>query len=58
MNPAMRDPILLEVALTRFGCCPPDHVAEHTRRWLSQGQLVTPEGHSVRLVMLALIEKW
>ena len=49
-NPAMRDPIVLEVALTRFGCCPPDRVAEQTRQLLSQGHVVTPGGHSVRVV--------
>lgn len=49
-NPAMRDSVVLEIALTRFGCCFPDHVAEQTRELLSQGQVLTPEGHSVRMV--------
>ena len=49
-NPAMRDSVVLEIALTRFGCCPPDRVAEQTRELRSQGQVLTPEGHSVRMV--------
>ena len=56
-NPAMRDPIVLEVALTRFGCCPPDLVAEQTRRLLSQGHVVTPGGHSVRMVAFGDVSK-
>ena len=56
-NPAMRDPIVLEVALTRFGCCPPDHVAEQTRRLLSQGHVVTSGGHSVRMVAFGDVSK-
>ena len=49
-NRAMRDPRVLEVALRRFGCCPPDHTGEVTQRLLTVGQVSTPAGHSVRMV--------
>ena len=49
-NAAMRDPAVLEVALARFGCCPPKHVREVTQQLLSRGHVVTPGGHSVRMV--------
>ena len=49
-NAAMRDPLVLEVALARFGCCPPEHVTAQTRQLLSHGHVVTSGGHSVRMV--------
>jgi hypothetical protein len=49
-NAAMRDPAVLEVALTRFGCCPRERVREVTHQLLSSGHVVTPGGHSVRMV--------
>ena len=49
-NPAMRDPLVLEVALARFGCCPPEHARDVIQKLLSRGQLVTPGGHSLRMV--------
>ena len=49
-NRAMRDPRVLEVALRRFGCCPPDLAGELTHQLLSAGQVSTPEGHSLRMV--------
>lgn len=49
-NPAMRDPAVLAVALARFGCCPPAHVGEVTQQLLSRGNVITPGGHSVRMV--------
>ena len=49
-NPAARDPVVLEVALARFGCCPPAHVASLTRQLLAKGCADTPSGHTVRMV--------
>jgi hypothetical protein len=49
-NSAMRDPAVLEVALSRFGCCPPEHAADLARRLLSRGRVDTPAGHTVRMV--------
>lgn len=49
-NPAMRDPVVLEVAVARFGCCPADHVRDLTRQLLSLGHVITPTGHSIRMV--------
>jgi len=49
-NPAMRDPVVLEVALARFGCCPAEHVRDLTRQLLTRGHVVTPAGHAVRMV--------
>lgn len=50
LNPAMRDPVVLEVALARFGCCAGEHAADLTRQLLSRGHAVTPAGHAVRMV--------
>lgn len=47
-NPAMRDPVVLEVALARFGCCSPDDAP--TPRLLSRGQADASAGHTIRLV--------
>lgn len=49
-NAATRDPVVLEVALARFGCCPPPRVAALTRQLLRDGRAVTDVGHVVRLV--------
>jgi hypothetical protein len=49
-NPAARDPMVLEVALARFGCCSRDHARDLTQRLLSRGRVDTPAGHSVRMV--------
>ena len=49
-NLAARDPVVLEVALARFGCCPPAHVASLTRQLLAKGCADTPSGHTVRMV--------
>lgn len=50
LNPAMRDPVVLEIALTRFGCCAAAHVQPLTRQLLMRGHAVTPGGHTVRMV--------
>ena len=49
-NAATRDPLVLSIALARFGCCPLEHSQDLTRRLLSRGQVVTPAGHAVRMV--------
>jgi hypothetical protein len=49
-NDAMRDPAVLEVALARFGCCPPEIATGVVRQLLSQGHAIAPGGHSVRMV--------
>ena len=40
-NAATRDPLVLEIALARFGCCPPEHARDLTHRLLSRGQVVS-----------------
>jgi hypothetical protein len=49
-NAAARDPVVLEVALARFGCCPPSDVAALTQQLLREGRAVTDAGHVVRLL--------
>lgn len=48
-NPAMRTPGVLEVALSRFGCCPPERAREVTHELLARGEVVIPGGHSIRV---------
>ncbi|MEQ1575729.1 MAG: hypothetical protein ABL993_15930, partial [Vicinamibacterales bacterium] len=50
LNAAMRDPVVLEVALSRFGCCPAEHAPTLTRQLLARGHATTPAGHSIRIV--------
>jgi hypothetical protein len=50
LNAAMRDPVVLEVALARFGCCPEEHASILTRQLLARGHATTPGGHSIRMV--------
>jgi hypothetical protein len=49
-NPATRDRAVLEVALSRFGCCAPIHASDLAHRLLSQGRADSPAGHVVRMV--------
>ena len=49
-NPATRDPAVLEVALARFGCCPPEGAADVVRKLLARGHATTHGGHQVRMV--------
>jgi hypothetical protein len=44
------DPIVLEVALSRFGCCPAEHAPTLTQLLLAKGHATTPGGHSIRMV--------
>jgi hypothetical protein len=50
LNDALRDARVLEVALTRFGCCSGEHAALITAQLLKTGRVIAPGGHSIRLV--------
>lgn len=50
LNPAMRDPAVLEAAFTRFGCCPPDMAADLVEELLRNGRVLAPAGHVIRTV--------
>ena len=50
LNAPLLDPAVLEVALTRFGCCPAEYAPELSRQLLSRGQAKTPAGHAIRMV--------
>ena len=50
LNAATRDPVVLEVALARFGCCPAEHAPALTQQLLARGHTTTPAGHSIRMV--------
>ena len=50
LNPAMRDPLVIESALLRFGCCPPAAATELATRLLAKGAAGTPSGHLIRMV--------
>lgn len=49
-NQALRNPLVLEIALARFGCCPPEGTRTLVQELLMSGCARTPAGHSVRLV--------
>jgi hypothetical protein len=50
LNAAAREPAVLRAALTRFGCCTPEHVPPVVQALLQQGRAQTPCGHVVRLI--------
>lgn len=50
LNQAMRDPVVLEVALARFGCCSAEHATTVTNQLVTRGHTTTPGGHSVRMI--------
>lgn len=50
LNPAMRDPRVLGVALARFGCCPPQDAARSAEALLRNGHVTTAGGHRARIV--------
>lgn len=50
LNPALRDPATLEVALARFGCCPAEEARDVSRRLLDHGRAATRGGHEIRVV--------
>ena len=50
LNQAATDPAVLRAALTRFGCCPPDHVDRLIDSVLRHGRTKTPAGHTIRMI--------
>ena len=50
LNPALRDPAVLGVVLTPFGCCPADRAQAITGELITRGHVVAPAGHTIRLV--------
>jgi hypothetical protein len=50
LNPAMRNPVVIEVALARFGCTPPQDAPGLARQLLAQGHATTAAGHAIRMV--------
>lgn len=50
LNAAATDPAVLRAALTRFGCCPADHVTHTVNELMRHGSVVTPGGHRIRMV--------
>ena len=49
-NPAMRDPVVLAVALKRFGCCGAGDSRGLIQELLDRGQVIGPSGHNIRMV--------
>ena len=50
LNQAATDPAVLRAALTRFGCCPSDHVGHLVEQLLHHGRVLTPGGHHIRMI--------
>jgi len=55
LNQAATDRAVLRAALTRFGCCHPDHVVHLVDELLNAGKAITPSGHRIRLVAFGSI---
>lgn len=49
-NAAMRGPLVLEIALVRFGCCAADGARDLVRELLANGHVDAPGGHTIRMV--------
>lgn len=49
-NPAMRDPVVLAVALKRFGCCGAGDARGLIQELLDRGQVIGLSGHNIRMV--------
>jgi hypothetical protein len=49
-NRAMRDPLVLAVALARFGCCSSDDASDVAHELVARGHARTHGGHQVRMV--------
>lgn len=49
-NAATLDAPVLEVALSRFGCCPTTHASHVARELLDRGEAKTPSGHTIRML--------
>ena len=50
LNRALRDPAVLEVALTRFGCCTAEEAPGLAQQLLKHGRAATGAGHVIRVV--------
>lgn len=50
LNRGARDPVVLRTVLTRFGCCPEEHVAPVVEDLLHRGRAQMPSGHRARLI--------
>lgn len=50
VNPAAWNPLVMAAALTRFGCCPPEHAPDVVTKLLKNGQTSTSEGHIIRMM--------
>jgi hypothetical protein len=50
LNRAARDPVVLQIALTRFGCCSPKHAPELVEQILRKGHVLADAKHRIRLV--------
>lgn len=57
LNENMTRPEVLQVVLTRFGCCRAEHAPALIARLLQHGQATTQAGHRVRLVVFAATEE-
>lgn len=53
-NEATRDPEVLSIALTRFGCCDAAHSIELANELVRHGHAITPAGHVVRMVAFGM----
>ncbi len=51
LNPAARNPLTLETALARFGCCPSMDAPGIVEDLLRSGRATTSHGHIVRMVV-------
>ena len=51
LNPAVRDPEVLRIALARFGCCESRHAHATATKLIKTGEAMTPAGHRVRMVV-------
>lgn len=50
LNPAARDPRVLELALVRFGCCDAGEAERIVQRLLHRGEVRVAHGHRIRLM--------
>lgn len=55
MNEAATDPVVLQAALARFGCCPSMNTRQVAETLLRKGQTVLPSGHRLRMVACGLV---
>ena len=52
LNRAATNPNVLAAAITRFGCCEPEHAADLVKRLIRDGHAMTHHGHSPHRVRL------